>query len=194
MACDDWLEATSEACASEISTKICISPRLRLECMHDHVERDAWLQATCWSRRSEISLQNTRNNVGVSANRALLDAASPQRKLTSADGLSRGACAVEAQSQQSYSSAPSAQRQATRGLRARRVSGGAARSFAALRQRTSLLGRRGAAWQRSGRQRNRGEWQFATAETHLFSLGRWPATVRSQSQRATKYLVAPASN
>ncbi len=158
---------------------------MRLECIYDHVTRDAWLQATCWSRRSEISLQHTRNNVGVSANLALLAAASPQRKLTSADGLSRGACAVEAQSQHSYSSsAPSAQ-QATRELRARRVLGGAARSFAGLQQRPSLLGRRGAAWQRSGRQRNRGEWQFATAETQLFSLGRWPDTGRSQSPRAT---------
>ena len=74
--------------------------------------------------------------------------------------------------------------QATRELRARRVLAGAARSSAAPRQRPSLSERRDASWQKSGNQRNRGHWQFATAETPLFSGGRWPTTVHSQLARA----------
>ncbi len=87
----------------------------------------------------------------------------------------RGASAVSAQLQRTQLLLPASCSQATRELRARRVSEGAARVSAALRQRPSLRGRRGAAWQRSSRQRNRGQWQFATAETHLFCCGSWPA-------------------
>ncbi len=148
------------------------------EAMYDHVTRDAGLQPHARVADLRSPCNNTRNNVGDSANGALLAAASPQRKLKSASGLSRGACARLLQSQHSCSVAPP-HSQATRELRARRVSGGAARSSAALRQQPSLLSWRGASWQGSGSQRNRGQWQFARAETQFFGRGRWPATGRS---------------
>ncbi len=155
-----------------------------LECMHDHVRRDAWLQATCWSRRSEDFCQHTSNNVGVSANRMLLAAAPPIRRLERICGQpiyrEAGGGAVSAQLR------CSPHNQATRELRARRVSGGAARNSEGLRQQLAVSfgeARRTLAAVRQTMQP--GRMAICDSGTQLFCLGRWPDTGRSQSPGTT---------